>query len=316
MSEQKDPIILENEFYSKDFNFSYSSINLLLYAPVLFYKKYILGVGVDTQSEAMTEGKVIHALLLDNGNFEKNFVVSPADLPTDNVSKVINIVLNKVRNGGLSLDKGLCFHDELIIDTLKEVNLYQSLKTDDQRVDKIVTNNTESYWQFLLSKGDKTLLDQETLDRCKEDVSIIRSNSHVYFLLEGIGMEVRNEDFLRAKIKEYPFGLHGQIDNYCIDHKAKTVYINDLKTSGKTLAEFKESLDYYRYWMQAAIYVLLVRAVYELGPDWKVKFTFIVIDKYQQVYPFEVSDESMTLWLKQLSEILVKVDYHYSKRSF
>ena len=184
MSEQKDPIILENEFYSKDFNFSYSSINMLLYCPNLFYRQYVLRQREDKLDSYLIEGKVVHSLLLDNDQFEKNFVVSPADLPTDNVSKVINIVLNKVRNGGISLDKGLCFHDELIIDTLKEVNLYQSLKTDDQRVDKIVTNNTESYWQFLLSKGDKTLLDQETLDRCKEDVSIIRSNSHVYFLLE------------------------------------------------------------------------------------------------------------------------------------
>ena len=32
----------EKEFYAKDFNFSYSSLNKLLFSPSLFYKDYIL----------------------------------------------------------------------------------------------------------------------------------------------------------------------------------------------------------------------------------------------------------------------------------
>src|ERR1035437_7089364 len=145
MSEQKDPIILENEFYSKDFNFSYSSINMLLYCPNLFYRQYVLRQREDKLDSYLIEGKVVHSLLLDNDQFDKNFIVSPSKLPSENTRKVIDKVWFKYTSldmiatdySGISVELAGC--QVQILTTLQEMNLHQSLKTDEQRIAKIIS---------------------------------------------------------------------------------------------------------------------------------------------------------------------------------
>jgi hypothetical protein len=49
---------------------------------------------------------------------------------------------------------------------------------------------------------------------------------------------------------------------------------------------------------------------------YKIQFTFIVIDKYQQVYPFEVSAETMRLWRERFMDTLNTAKWHYTNRKF
>jgi hypothetical protein len=114
---------------------------------------------------------------------------------------------------------------------------------------------------------------------------------------------------------QYDFGLRGFVDNINIDHGAKVIYINDLKTSGKLLQDFPETIEYYKYWLQAAVYCKLVRANYSLS-DYKIKFHFIVVDKLTQCYAFEVSTETLKSWMDKLDEIMKIADYHYTNRKF
>ena len=56
----------EEEFYARDkFNFSYSSLNKLLFSPSLFYKDYILQDREIRTDKHLVEGKLIHCLLLE-----------------------------------------------------------------------------------------------------------------------------------------------------------------------------------------------------------------------------------------------------------
>jgi len=310
--QDKEPIILENEFYSKPFNFSYSSLNLLLYSPSAFYKKYILQQKEESLDSHLIEGKVIHALLLEESKFNDNFVISPIDLPGDNVRKLVHAIFNKVIPDVASK---FAHFGEHILEELRTINLHQSLKTDEQRIAKVVTDETESYWNFLVNKGNKTVIDQETYSKCFEAVSLIKNNKSVMDLLNGPG-KVQNELFVKATIPDKPFGLHGQIDNIVINEEAKTVIINDLKTSSKTLAEFKDSVEFYKYWLQAGIYTKMARIIYNLDTTWKVKFNFIVIDKYQQVFPFAVSDVTLTHWVEETEHIIEKANFHYSNKRY
>ena len=110
------------------------------------------------------------------------------------------------------------------------------------------------------------------------------------------------EKYLVSDLDGYPFKLHGYVDYYSVDSESKTVTICDLKTSGKTVDVFRESVDFYNYWLQAAIYSKLVYD--SLGDDrdeYTIEFKFIVIDKYNQVYVFPVSNESMIQWANGLS---------------
>lgn len=310
---------LEDKFYSQPFSFSYSGLSKLLYSPGLFYNHYILQEREERLDQHLIEGKVIHCMLLDNGSFNKQFIVSPSNLPSTNSKSVIDKLFydKKVIEGELEE------HDQLILEILRDINLHQSLKTDQQRLDKIITEDVKSYWGFLKQKGNKDLLDQETLDKCTKSVEILRNNKHVNELM-GLTMsdfelqEIFNEQPIETELKNMPFGLKGIVDNIKIDYAAKTVYINDLKTSSKTLSEFKESIEYYNYNLQAAIYSVLVSYKFSviLNSFWKIQFSFVVIDKYQQVGIFEVSQDTLIRWDEKLSNTLEIARAHYITRDY
>lgn len=332
MNDGRSPIELEAEFYSKRFYLSYSGLNKLLYAPQLFYKHYILQQREERIDTHLVEGKVIHCLLLNDGSFDDLFIVSPSSLPSGNTRLVINKVYQLFTE---KLDKSLCKLDDQrasILQVLKEINLHQSLtddkkdpgKTgDDKRVEKIVSDETRSYWEFLLKKGSKDLIDEDTYKRCQESVEVLRNNQAVMSLL-GIdqteeSIKVWNEVPLEMEDPNIPeFGLKGILDNVKADHKLKILYINDLKTSSKTLSEFRESIEYYKYWIQAAIYLRLIKNFLkdQLTEEWSIVFNFIVIDKYQQVYAFPVSSSTMEEWQKQLDNKLTEARWHYENRSY
>lgn len=322
--DQKDQNMLEEVFFQKKFNFSYSGLNKLLFSPRLFYKHYILQEREERTDPHLIDGKVIHALLLDEKNFNKNFMLLPGNLPTGNTRTVVDKVFTRKDEKGESTM--LQDHKELIIEILKEMDLHQSLtddkKTgvtgDEKRLAKIISEETESYWDFLKNKAGKDIIDQETMDRCKEDADLLKGNSIIANLLKLLNtnkkITVYNEYPIERVLPDFPFGLKGIVDNLVIDEKAETVYINDIKTTGKTISDFVETIEYYNYWLQAAVYQELIRDMYPAG--YKLKFTFMVIDKYQQVYPFEVSPVTMNKWRDKFLDTLETAKWHYENRKF
>ena len=310
---QVDRMTMEEKFFQKEFFFSYSGLNKLLFSPRLWYKHYVLQEREERTDTHLIEGKVIHALLLDEANFSKNFMILPGNLPGDSTRKVVDKVFNLRGKDNLKD----CMTE--IMAVLKEINLHQKLKTDDQRFDKIVNEETIAYWEFLQTKEGKDIIDMDTLTRCREAAELLKADSRIADLLKlentNKKITVYNEQKIaRGGFAELPFGLKGILDNIVVDDVAKIMYINDIKTTGKTIEEFQETVEYYNYWLQAAIYVKLVT---DMNPkDYKVKFTFIVIDKYQQVYPFEVSTVTMDAWKVKMDEVLQKAKWHYTNRKF
>lgn len=303
----------EENFYNKKFHFSYSGFNKLLFAPSAFYKHYILNQREDKMEQHLIEGSLLHCLLLEEDKFHDKYVVSPVNLPGDSIKNVVDKVFVRALVNN-NLDLSLEQNEFEILDILKEINLYQSLKTDAQRVEKVVTDASISYYNFLATKGDKAVIDEDTLNKVKGYAEIVRSNEKITSLL-NIGGTYSQSEVPLVMDTQYDFGLRGFVDNINIDHDAKVIYINDLKTSGKLLQDFPETIDYYKYWLQAAVYCRLVRANYSLG-NYKIKFHFIVVDKLTQCYAFEVSTVTLNSWMDKLDEIMKIADYHYANRKF
>jgi hypothetical protein len=281
----------EEEFYTKDFNFSYSSLNKLLFSPSLFYKDYILQDREIKTDKHLVEGKLIHCLLLEQEEFENKFALVPGKTPSDNIRK-------------------------------------QSLKTDESRIAKVKVDDYDPYWKFLFNES-KDVIDQDTYLRCQKQVDIIRSNKDVMNLFgdgkvhtgtdfELDGTKTYIEKYLKCDLKNYKFGLHGYIDYYKVDPDKKEIIICDLKTTGKTISDFAETVDFYNYWIQAAIYNYLVykKLDAEDADNYKIFFKFVVIDKYNQVYVFDVLEGTMGKWAQGLSHILEQANYHYSERDY
>jgi len=303
----------EENFYKKKFHFSYSGFNKLLFAPSAFYKHYILNQREDKMEQHLIEGSLLHCLLLEEDKFHDKYVVSPVNLPGDSIKNVVDKVFVRAlvtNNLHLSLEE---LEDD-IVQILQDINLYQSLKTDAQRVEKVITDASISYYNFLTTKGDKAVIDEDTLNKVKGYAEIVRSNAKITSLL-NIGGSFSMSEVPFVMDTKYAFGLRGFVDNVNIDHGAKVIYINDLKTSGKLLQDFPETIEYYKYWLQAAVYCKLVRANYGLS-DYQIKFHFIVVDKLTQCYAFEVSQVTLNSWMDKLDEIMKIADYHYTNRKF
>ena len=309
---------LEDKFYANtNFAFSYSSLNKLLFSPSLFYKDYILWDREVRADKHLVEGKLVHCLVFEPENLTKKFNIVPGKSPSDNIRKVM-------KDMSLHTDaETLEFCEFQTLASLKTLNLFQSLKTDEQRLKKVINEDNEPYWEFL-SNSAVDVINQETLIDCKLKAEVIKSNDEVMTLFKNEQtdfdldpIKTYAEKYLKSDLEGYPFKLHGYVDYYIVDTEAKTVTICDLKTSGKTVDKFNESVDFYNYWLQAAIYS---KMVYDsLGDDrdqYTITFKFIVIDKYNQVYVYDVSQESMSNWANGLGGVLKTAGYHYNERNY
>ena len=311
-----------DNFYKKEFNFSYSSINKLLFSPRMFYNHYVLKQKEDSTDSHLVIGRVLHCLLLEPANFDNQFAVMTSKIPSENNKKIIdNIFRNYLvnQNNTLTLED----YSKDILTHLLTINLHQSLKTDQQRLDKILTDENNEYFEFLKLSLGKTVIDQTILDNCKISLDVIKANDDVRALLqldkiqEDDEIEVYNELIVSMSDKNLPFGFKGVLDNVVVDHNSKTLFINDLKTSGKSIQDFPESVDYYKYWIQGAIYVMLASEKFlKDKQDWNVQLTFIVIDKYNQVYPYQVSSESLNKWKIDFEKIVTQIRWHYDNKQY
>lgn len=324
------PIVLNGseeleKFYKQKFYFSYSGLNKLLYSPAAFYSHYVLNQREDSTDPHLVGGRVLHCLLFEEDKYDDYFVSLPGKLPTDSQRKIIdNIFRIHCGIGNNSLLLGDYSQD--ILTQLLTANLYQSLKTDPQRLEKILTEENKEYFEFLKKSLDKTVVDQPTLDGCKAQVEILKSNRDVRALLqldkseEDTHIETYNELHIKVDHDKLLFGLHGTLDNVVVDNESKTIFINDLKTTGKSIQDFPEAVQYYKYWMQAVMYVILASDKFLKGkPDkdiWQVQVTFIVIDKYNLVYPFQVSTETMSEWKKDFKSVIQIAQWHYGNRRY
>jgi len=312
-------------FYKDKFYFSYSSISKLLFSPAAFYNHYVLKQREDVVAPHLVSGRVLHCLLFEPEKYDDNFISMPGKIPTDSQRKIIDNIFRKyleINNNTLTLAD---FSDDILTELLT-ANLYQSLKTDLQRTEKILTEENKNYFTFLIDSQDKTIVDEPTLNNCKSGVEALKSNEEVRSLLqldkseEDVHIESYSELPIEANAEHLPFGFKGILDNVVIDKESKTIFINDLKTTGKPLVDFPESVQYYKYWIQATVYVKLVfhKFLKDL-PDlneWNLYFTFIVIDKYNQVYPFQVSMETMAIWQQDFEELTDILKYHYENKDF
>ncbi len=312
-------------FYNEKFYFSYSGINKLLQSPRWFYNHYILNQKEDSTDAHLIAGRALHCLLLEPDKFDDQFVMLPGKIPTDSNKTILEHIFY---HNYLPLQNETLTLEDFPTDILNQLlvnNLYQSLKTDTQRLDKILTDNNKEYFTFLKIKESKTVIDASVKSKAEESLISLKADDRVMGLLQlghdnSNGVTVYNEVSLKTELIDFKFGLKGFADNIVVDENTKTIFINDLKTTNKSIQSFPSTVEFYRYDVQAAIYCImgynnLIKEKSDAS-EWKIVFTFIVIDKYNQVYPFQVSDETLAIWMEDFSGLLNVLNYHYENRDY
>lgn len=294
---------------------SYSGLSKLLYSPKLFYKHYILGEKEDSVDSWAVEGNLFDCLLTDKANFDNRFAVVPGVIPTENTKKLVYKIFKERTDDSASTD--LYVYRDDILDALKMMNLHQSLKTDEQRLEKVLTDDAKNYFKFLCESERKIVIDNETLERNQNRVDLILSNQRavdrMYLADVPEGIEVLQQPNLQADTKDkYGFNLRGIADRIIVDHNSKTVTIFDIKTTGKTVNDFyPDTYKFYNYDLQAAMYVYLAGADPRFK-EYEIKFEFFVIDKYDQFVFFPLSDKVMLTNKWELDHQLNVAKYHIS----
>ena len=316
-----DTQMLEAEFYSSEIKLSYSSLNKLLTAPSVYYKEYILKQKEETIAKYLLEGTLIHYLVLDGLDFDSKFIIAPNSLPSDNSISVIKEVFEIYKSDNKGED--LQDYSSDILDILNEKKLHARIKDDDKRVAKIADIKGHDYFNFLKKQNGRTIIDAELLDKCSKRAEIIKADENTRNLIgldlihDGTKIGVYNEIELEAPYND-KFSLKGVLDNLVVDVVNQEIIINDFKTTSKSLDRFSESVDYYNYWLQAVIYIKLAQDFLSdvMLDQWTIKFNFIVFDRYDQLYSFGVSDNTLSEWNKKALEVFKAAEYHIDNKEF
>ena len=326
---EEDRHLLEVAFYEQPFYFSYSSLSRLLMSPNIFYKEYVLQEKEIRLGKHLLNGTLIHFLLLEGNNFADHFIVTPEALPSDNcvliAKEMYEVYKSRIKeNPALNLEL-VDFSDEIDL-MMTNVNYYQNIKDKDKRVAKVVEPKTEAYFEFLKSASTKDIIDSTMLDKATLAVERIKANEAICELLgmnrdaDGNTFGVYNELPVQMESDEHPFGFKGIIDNMTIDVSKKQININDFKTSGKGLAEFSDTVEYWKYWLQATVYIKLAKEffkdVIKDDPSWRIDFRFIVFDNYDQLYAFPVTLDTLQIWELKFRKAIEGAEYHYTSKDF
>lgn len=317
------------EFYSKKFYFSYSSMKRLLYSPKSFYEHYIAGNKEEKISKNLLLGKLIHCLLLEPNELENKFIISPVSTPNGDTFKLLND-LYKEQSAKVSELSTLRDFKEEVLEKLKEINLHQSLTDgkkegeptgDEKRIAKICIEQNETYFRFLCKSKNKNVVDQQQYDYAKNAVSVITANDNIAKIMylystEFDNVEIYNEH--EIKMDSTPIsnvGLKGIIDRIIIDHDKKLITIIDFKTTSKGLSNFKDTVEFYDYDIQIMIYGTLAMHLYG-HLDYNFKLYFIVIDEFLNEYAFEVKNSFLDKRVDKYQSWFDKCQYHYNNKSY
>jgi hypothetical protein len=328
----------KEEFQSNTFYFSYSSLVKLLTNPKQFYKEYILKEKEISDEKYLKEGELLHCFVLEPEMFDEKFVVSPAKLPGGGLKEVLDNVFYKYVVPDIeetNLNAPLENYRDEILSELEDMNLYQSyvddkkankngliLTADDKRIEKCITEDTKKYYTALCESLKKTIVDTEMVATAKEKAEVILNNPDCQALLYATHKtdQIEKEIELVAEPVVFPFGFKGILDCLKVDNENKIIYVTDLKTTSTTLSKWQQNFaeSEYMYWLQVIIYRYLVMNIIpvEQRGQWKLKIHFIVIDKYNDVYCFPVSANSLLQWETKAIETFKIAEWHYTQHEY
>lgn len=312
---ENNPLVMEEAFFSSPFYLSYSSLKKLLYSPSSFYSYYVLKERVEKTSADMVSGRLLHLLILEGEEkVSDSFVITPKKLPKDRNKELLDKIFRRCNAENPCTGFLKDFKDE-ILEELKALDYHQSLSTDEQRLDKIITEENELYFEFLKEQTKKTIISEDTYHEIVSVKNIIINNESIKDLLKN-EKECYREFHIKLEPDNAPFGMQGYIDHLALDRENKKVIISDLKKISKALIDFPETLEYYNYGLQAAFYTHLVKKFFGLDHSWDIQFQFVVVDLYNQVFTFRVSEKTMTSWTGEFKEALSAAKFHFARRDF
>lgn len=214
-------------------------------------------------SDSLVFGSAVHELVLQPESF---ILAENVDRPTAKLGAMADELFENYLND--------LTDDKYIIAASNKIDYYKG-KMDKIKIQNVL-DKCEEYWESKEKwhknySGDKEpiFLDSKSREKLKLCLASVNSNQEIQDLLHPKGVLEdpisMNEAALFVQVKaeyngkETILKLKGKLDNFTIDTETGEVTLNDLKTTGHKLIDFKDSFKKYHYNRQMAMYSWMLR---------------------------------------------------------
>ena len=306
--------ISDEEYFSATYAHCISNSRLSLINPDQggSPEKYINGFqSSSNSSDSLYFGSAVHELILQPESFE---VIKNIKRPTAKLGFVIDEII-KNRQKGLSIYQS-------IINASNKIDYYKN-KLDDKKIHNIIQNCLKYYLDvthYVKTDKDPIFLSERDNIRIEQCLSSLKNNRNIVNLLQpfyiSIPPVICNEGTLLMDVKaiinnkEYIYTLKAKLDNFIIDFEAKTIYLNDLKTTGHILKEFPISFNSYHYYRQMSMYywmlLIYIKKTYPDINEWKGRANMIVVSTIPEYNSgiYKVNNDQIKMGFDEFSYLL------------
>ena len=232
------------------------------------------------ESPSLLFGSVVDTLVTGTKKeFDEKFIV--LDLPklSDTLLEVVTTLYDRC---GMAFKQFKDIDDNTIATIGAECNYYAGDSYKATRVKKIKESCAE-YYNALTSAGDRKVITTENYvdaTRCVEALKNSKATRWIFYPNTG---DVQTYFQLKFKSSYNGIDIRCMADIIVVDHRTKTVYPFDLKTSSKPEYMFYKSFIQWDYYIQAQLYWYIVRNAMDnddFYKDYKLEeYTFVVVNK-------------------------------------
>ncbi len=284
------------------------------------YKEYLRGFD-DSYRESFFIGTAYHQGFLQPEYFEMCDVV---DRPTGQKGYIADLLYD---------EKGINTTINDIDNKAREIGYYKTRLTEEklQELRELVLPYIKNRYDFEMEyNGNKQLMYLGKFQRQSYYRAIynLNTNAEIHSAMNPIYLHNEkplslNEEAIIVHFKvtvndSEPFilKLKAKLDNLVINKETNTIIVNDLKTHGKDIYEFKNAIIEYHYYRELAIYAYLLGLIakrdYGFNEDFKVKGNFIVVtsDKHARTNLFSLSPKLFEKGIEEYRRLIKMVAYY------
>lgn len=274
-------------------------------------------------SDSVLIGSGVHQLTLQPELFE---LVYKVDRPTAKCGYMSDKLYKSFLENDIS--------KESIINASDEIDYYKG-KMDEKKIDVLLEKCTP-YWESRKQYEENTnsnktpiYLDPKGRNKVIECVSALKKNKKIQDLLHPKGIIEdpisENEQAILLDVevevpnyKSFILKLKSKLDNYTIDCETGVIVVNDIKTIGKILPEFTNSIDKFHYRRELGMYMFLLQLCAKkfYGIENPIcKGNFLVVSTIPQYYTKVVpmTKKDFIMGFNEFKYLLKLVAHYYSQ---
>lgn len=313
--------ISDDQYFGSDFVDYISNSRLSLINPEQGGNEELFLENKHKSSSSLSLGSAVHCMTLQPDEFR---LAPKCSKPTAKLGMMADYLYQYYR-----LNKEVT--EEQIIEASDVIDYYKG-KMDKKKIDNVLDKCTK-YWAYRviydIKEGDykePIYLDDSSYDKCVGCLKSIEENNSIQNWLHPINAISKNEEALFIDFKYTDdvgsciIKFKAKLDNFTIDENS--IVLNDLKTTGHYVDQFKDSFEKYHYYRQGACYSYLLslyaKKYYDIKTIDSLKCNFLLVSTIPEFKSdiFSMTYTDLERGWNEFIDLMNRVGRLYVKRNF